>query len=193
MASLASSGLQLADPVVSARGAQSCALSANGIKLVTTVGSRADPLTTPFGASSFGEDISNRKTIEFRLPPQWLAYFQSLDDWTVPYLAEHSERIFKKKMTVDQVRDCYKPCVNQRGNYPATLRCKMQVAGSVAVRCWNGLDQRMPVPEDFRMFELLPRVHISHLWQMSRDCGWVCQLQDIQCMDASLACPFMGE
>ena len=100
---LATSGLQLADPVVSARGAKSCALSSNGSKLITTVGSREDPLTTPFGASSFGDEVSNRKTIEFRLPPEMLAYFHALDEWTVPYLAEHSERIFKKKMTIEQV------------------------------------------------------------------------------------------
>ena len=52
------------------------------------------------------------------------------------------------------------------------------------------MDQRIDVPEDFRTFELLPRVHVSHLWQMSRDCGWVCQVQDIQCLNASLVCPF---
>ena len=80
MATLATSGLQLADPVVSARGSKSCALSSNGTKLVTTVGSRADPLTTPFGASSLQDEVGNRKSIEFRLPPQWLAYFHALDE-----------------------------------------------------------------------------------------------------------------
>ena len=144
--------LALADRLVSSRGAKSCTLTANATKLIVTVGSRTEMLTTPFGASSFGDEVSNKKTIEFRLPPQWLPYFQALDDWAVPYLAEHSERLFKKTLSVEQVRDSYKPCVNQKGSYPATLRCKINVGGGSAVRCWNGLDQRIPVPDDFRNY-----------------------------------------
>ena len=55
------------------------------------------------------------------------------------------------------------------------------------------MDQRMPIPEDLRAFELLPRVHICHLWIMNRDCGFVINVLDLQCVEASTACPFMQE
>ena len=186
------SALALSEPFVSARGAKSCALTIDGHKHIVTLGSRSDLLTTPFGASSFGDEATTRKSIEFRLAPDsiWLAYFTTLDAWAVPYIALNSERLFKKTLTGDQVLEIYKPIVQRKGTYPATVRCKINVAGGSAVRCWSALDQRMPIPEDLRAYELLPRVHISHLWIMNRDCGFVLNVLDLQCVEASTACPF---
>ena len=187
-----SSALALSEPFVSARGAKSCALTLDGHKHIVTLGSRSDLLTTPFGASSFGDDATTRKTIEFRLAQDsiWLAYFETIDAWAIPYIALNSERLFKKTLTDDQVREVYKNIVQRKGTYPATIRCKINVAGGGAVRCWSALDQRMSIPEDLRAFELLPRVHISHLWIMNRDCGFVINVLDLQCVEASTACPF---
>jgi hypothetical protein len=182
--------LELALPVVSARGAKSCALTDGPAKYILTVGSRDILLTTPFGATSFGEEQTQRKKLEFRLPPQFLESFQKFDAWAVEYLVEHSERLFKKLLTTDQVREMYKPCVSQRGSHPATLRCKINIGGSTAVRCWNALDQRMSIPEDFRGYDLLPRVHVSHLWIMSRECGFVLNIHDMMCIQRSSECPF---
>ena len=85
----------------------------------------------------------------------------------------HSERLFKKPLTVDQVRESYKPCISRKWTYPSNLRCKVNIGGSSAVRCWSALDQRVAIPDDLRGYELLPRVHISHLWIMNRECGFV--------------------
>jgi hypothetical protein len=182
--------LELALPIVSARGAKSCALTDGTAKCILSVGSRDSLLTTPFGASSFGEEQTQRKTIEYRLPPQWVEHFQNFDAWAIVYLAAHSERLFKKLLTEDQVREMYKPTVTQRGSYPATLRAKLNVGGSTAVRCWNALDQRMTIPEDFRAYDLLPRVHISHLWMMSKEVGFVLNVHDMMCIQQSSECPF---
>ena len=184
--------LALSEPFVSARGAKSCALTRDGQKQIVTIGHKGDLLTTPFGASSFGDDATTRKTIEFRLASDsiWLAYFDTIDGWAIPYIALNSERLFKKTLTDDQVREIYKPIVQRKGTYPATIRCKINMSGQNAARCWNALDQRMPAPEDLRAFELLPRVHISHLWIMNRDCGFVLNTLDLQCVEASTACPF---
>jgi hypothetical protein len=184
------SQLHLADAVISARGAKSCALTDGSAKCIITVGARDALLTTPFGLCSFGEEPTQRKSIELRLNPQWLEYFQNFDSWAVTYLSVNSERLFKKQLTVDQLKEMYKPCVSQRGSYPATLRCKATLGGSAAVRCWDALDQRMAVPEDWRNYELLPRVHISHLWQMSRECGFVMNIQDCMCIQQNSECPF---
>ena len=185
------SGIALADATISARGAKTCALTAAGTKLVLNVGSREDPLSTPFGATSFGEEQTDRKTVDFRLTGASLAYFQALDEWMVTYAAEHSERLFQKKYTLAQCRENYKPCVRQQGSYPASLRCKVNVGGSGAVRCWDVLSQRCPLPDEWRNYELVPRVHVSHMWQMgSRDFGIVVNVTDVMCLARSLECPF---
>ncbi len=70
----------------------------------------------------------------------------------VNYAAQNSERLFSKRYTIDQCRENNKPCVRQQGSYPASLRCKVNVGGSGAVRCWDVLSQRMPLPDEFRNY-----------------------------------------
>jgi hypothetical protein len=185
------SGLALSDAAVSARGAKTCALTSSGVKLILNVGSRDAPLSTPFGATSFGEEQTDRKTVDFRLSGDTLSYFLALDEWMVNYAAQHSERLFSKKYTLSQCRENYKPCIRQQGSYPASLRCKVNTAGSGAVRCWDVMSQRMPLPDEFRNYELVPRVHISHMWQMGgRDFGLVINVMDCMCLARSTECPF---
>ena len=89
-------GLALADPAINARGAKSCALTSAGIKHVINIGSREEPLSTPFGASSYGEEQTDRKTVDFRLTAPSLAYFLALDEWCIQYVADNSERLFQR-------------------------------------------------------------------------------------------------
>ncbi len=166
-----------------------------GRKHIVTLGRRSELLSTPFGARSFGDEVSNRKSIEFQLAPDsvWLAYFTALDEWAVPYIALHRDRLFKKRLAVEQVLESYKPRVSRRGTYPATVRCKINVGDSGAVRCWSALDQRVAIPEDLRGYGLLPRMHISHMWITNRECGFVVNRLDLQCIEDSTTCPFMEE
>jgi len=185
------SQLHIAEPVVSSRGAKSCALTNNGTKFVLTLGSRTEPLTTPFGAQSFQNESTNRKSIEFRLPAGELTdYWDAFDAWAVTYLTCHSARLFGKPLTIEQVRDGYRPCVSRRGTYPPTLRCKVNLGGTNAVRCWSPAEERIEVPQEFRGLELVALVSVQHLWVMNREFGFVLQPNDLMCSAVSQTCPF---
>jgi hypothetical protein len=95
----------LADATISGRGAKTCSFSAAGAKHVLTIGSKGEPLSTPFGATSYGEEQTDRKTVEFRLAGPHLAYFTALDEWCIKYVFENSERIFSKKYSLEQCRE----------------------------------------------------------------------------------------
>ena len=99
------------DPQISARGAKYCMIEdsssrANDGKIRLYIGSKESPSGTPFGASTFNGEEAKRKNIEFTLSPQQEESLQRVYDWAVPYLAEHSERILRKRMTVELVDDC---------------------------------------------------------------------------------------
>jgi hypothetical protein len=185
------SQFHLAEPIVSSRGAKSCALSNNGAKFVQTLGSRDEPLTTPFGAQSFQNESTNRKTLEFRLPVgEATDFWDGFDAWSVTYLTCHSTRLFGKSLTIEQVRDGYRPCVSRRGSYPPTLRTKVNLSGSNVVRCWSPAEERIEVPQEFRGLELVALVSVPHLWMMNREFGWVLQPNDLMCSAVSQTCPF---
>ena len=60
------SNWQLRDPTISAKGAKSCSLikSPSNDKIFFTLGAKGQPVHTPFGASSYNDETSTRKTIE---------------------------------------------------------------------------------------------------------------------------------
>ena len=184
----------LKDAQISARGAKSCTLqsSQKREKVNFTLGSKAEPVTSPFGATSFNDEANMccRKTIEFNLTPELEESFREFDEWAIAYLSEHSERIFKKTFSADQVREGYKSPVTKKKEYRGHLRCKINMSGTAAIRCWNADKQRITMPVDLRNCELVPRISISHLWMMSREYGWVLQVNDLMICEGEELCPF---
>ena len=52
--------------------------------------------------------------------------------------------------------------------------------------------ERMDLPEDLRPHDLVPRLHLSHLWIMGREFGWVFNVADLMVIngDTQVECPF---
>ena len=72
--------------------------------------------TAPFGPSNFDRDpLATRQNLEFRIPPELEAYFDSVDKWMLEYLLANSERIFKKQLTASQVQDAYNTTLKRQG------------------------------------------------------------------------------
>lgn len=190
---LATTSFALSDPQTSARGAKSCTLlDKDGQKVTVILGSKEAPTSTPFGASSYNDEATVRKNLDLRLNDQQADQFTALDVWAVQYLADNSERLFKKKLTKAQVEEHYRSPVSQREGYQPLLRCKVNCFGNAAVRCWNTDSERVDMPEDLRECELVPRLHLSHLWIMGRDFGWVMNVTDLMILStgAQGECPF---
>ena len=181
----------LKDPQISARGAKSCQLqNKEGKRIHFTLGSRLEPCTTPFGASSWNDENASRKTLDFHLSDEQVAELDSFDEWAIGHLAENSERIFKKKLTVEQVAQNYRSPVIRKDGYRPHLRSKINTVGSHACRAWSETDERIQLPEDLRGCLLVPRIQLSHLWLMSKEFGWVMQVNDMMVLDSTEECPF---
>ena len=185
--------LCLADPTISARGAKTCALV--GDRPSFTIGTEASPVRAPFGASSFGNEVTARKNIDFSLPDQMVERFKIFDAWAVKYLTSNSVRLFGKQLTDAQTIAGYKSPVTQKASYQPTLRCKINTDGKAVVRMWAAGGKRMSeVPEDLRAVDLLPKIYVSHLWLMAGSFGWVLQVTDLMVLERKCECPFvLGE
>ena len=188
--------IALKDTLVSARGAKSCqARAQDGTKITFVLGSTQEPVTSPFGATSFSgtEGEGGRKTLEFSLSPEQEKSWQAFDDWAIEYLTKHSFRLFKAIKTEAQIRESYRSPVQKKGDYRATLRCKVNCDGSNPVRCWDAKRARMELPEDLRNTDIVARIQLSHLWQMSKEVGFVMICTDLQIHSSAAECPFEEE
>ena len=100
--------------------------------------------------------------------PQLLTKFQDFDKWAIAYLSKNSDRLFKKSLSQEQIKDLYKSPITKRGDFPPHLRCKINVSGSAICRCWDIDNNRTQLPDDLKNCDLVPRIHISHMWMMQK-------------------------
>jgi hypothetical protein len=181
----------LADVHVNAKGAKTCQLSVDGRPMHRSSGGFC---TAPFGPSNFEKDaLATRQNLELRIPPELETYFDELDQWMLQYLEKHSERIFKRVLSPEQIRDAYHPTLKRQGDYPPLLRLKIDSEGRRACRYWNADQQKREAPEDWRGAELKVMFHISHLWIMGTSCGLVLNSTDLLVQESSTAFPFSAE
>ena len=181
----------LKDPSISARGAKTATLikgKDDGVFL--SLGSKLNPVKTPFGATSFNDEAATRKTIEFTLSPDQETRFQDFDKWAIGYLSKNSDRLFKKSLNQEQIKDLYKSPITKRGDFPPHLRCKINVSGSAICRCWDSDNNRTQIPDDLKNCDLVPRIHISHMWMMQKEVGFVLNVIDLMCIPKEEICPF---
>jgi hypothetical protein len=146
----------------------------------------------PLGPSNFDKDASAaRQNLEVRVAGVAASYFRGLHDWAVDYICAHSERLFKNKLSLQQVRDAYHPCLRQAPGYEPLLRCKINMPntrGGCRYCTAHGDEREAPV--DRRDADVTPHVHVSHLWLMDGSCGIVVNVFDLLVAEASRSFPF---
>ena len=147
-----------------------------------------EPITTPFGASTFNDSAATRKNICFRCTPKLAKRLAAIDSYIQSYLEKNNGRLFKgKKFT-------YKPLlVPGKDDYEPLVRCKINTEGRGACRFWNEDQERIDMPEDLRDCTLVPRVQIKSLWLMGDSCGITCDVVDMLVFTIKAESPFVDD
>ena len=159
-----------------------------------------ESLRSPFNAVTFDKDpLAKRLNLQLVVDDDrnLLEALQNLDKWAVDYLTEHSERIFKRRWTREQVKLGYVSLMRpptKEGHSPL-LKVKLDTEGRYAVCCWGPQwQERIPLPDTCAGVTLQPRLHFSHLWIMGSQFGLVARLTDAkilsQWVPATRTCPF---
>ena len=99
---------QLGEIVTSSKGVKSTNLTADGQPIYVQLTSQCDPLSTPFGASSFNNEPTTRLNIDFRCTEELQSFLARMDSWVASYLADNKDRLFKGKMPD------YRPCLHKQ-------------------------------------------------------------------------------
>jgi hypothetical protein len=116
--------LHLGDFRINAKGAKMAPLTDAGGRCFHTF---TEATKAPSGSTNFDNHASVLcQNVDIRVPGEAASYFRGLDDWAVDYIAAHSERLFKKHLSLQQGRDSYNPCIRQAPGY-AVLRCKINM------------------------------------------------------------------
>ena len=184
-------GLMIADTVSTGLGRKFARLQPGPLTLSTQ-----SPMVAPFGLSTFPGDKGpvNRASLDLRCTDAaTLAVFEELDAWAIKELAENSERIFGKKMTLSQVEASYRPCLRRKEGYAPLLHAKVTLEGPNATTFWDQQKQRTSPPEEFKNASMLLNLSAPHLWLSGGACGWVINATSCQLIPTEPileVCPF---
>ena len=102
-------GLAVLDPVSSSKGGQrTSAIIRNGQQAFWTLPSAVTPLWQPSAfKSAAGDQATGRLSLCLRGDDAVMNEAVALDEWAVNYAVNHSERLFGKSLSRDQVLDRY--------------------------------------------------------------------------------------
>ena len=187
-------GLFIADTVSTGLGRKFAKLLPEPLTIQTQT-----PMASPFGLSTFPGDkgsamSAQRVSLDLRCTdPATLAIFQEIDEWAPGEFAKHSERIFGKKMSLEQVQASSRPCLRCKQGFVPLLHTKITLDGPNSTSFWDQQKQKCDPPDDFRHTSVLLKLVVPHLWISAGTCGFVvnatsCQLQPQQPVNEE--CPF---
>jgi len=168
------------------RGAKSAQILAHGQPPTKRLGTSADPLQTPFGASNF-DPGSTRHTIEFNLPKHEKEFFEQLDVWARKLLVKESPRLFKRQLSEQEVSQIYQSVIKKNGEYPDRVRCKFTVS---RLNHWGVDHKPREAPLDYKSCDLVPMIQVKNFYFGTNQCGLVLELTDLLVQEQIRECPF---
>ena len=181
----------LGDQFVTPKGAATCQLFDESNKPVQNIAPTSYALKLPWKPSNFEGATEGRLSISFTVNDELFEWAKALDDFTIQYLTKNSERLLKRKLNEQQVRDSYKSPLIVKGDYIPSFRTKINlVGGQSACRFWDERGVLQPEPEDWLSFKYTPSFAVRHLWQMGSDFGWTIETRDLMLQTQSVQCPF---
>ena len=137
-------------------------------------------LATPFEPSTFIESTSSRKDLVINITEGMRKDLARLDAMLIVYIPEHSERLLKKRLSLEQVRAAYTPRVRTAKDYPPSIKTKVELGeGKYAVACWDDCGESIAIPSPWRDFVIKPRIVVSNLWIFGGKFGPILRTTDV--------------
>ena len=184
-------GLVVLDPVASAKGGQkNSVIVRDGQYAYWSIPSPVNPLWQPSAFKSVSGDSTGRLSLCLSGNDAVMNEAQELDTWAVDYATQHSERLFGKTLTKDQVTDRYNGVFKKADKYQPFIKIKIG-SDRNAPSYWDVEKQKREAPEDFTTCSLNCRIRLVGFWYMNTSFGLTCQLMDAMVTaESSVSCPF---
>jgi hypothetical protein len=177
------------DPVAGSKGQRTATIAhTDGQPALWTLKSGVKPLFAP---NSFSGDANAKKSLCLTVPAEVMDEAVALDDWAVKYAQVHSERLFGKALTLDQIKERYVGVVRSHEKYPSYVKVKIATDLRNQPIYWTPEKTKRGPPEEWLNCELMCQFKIVSFWFMSSQFGLSVQLANAQVTEELMqVCPF---
>jgi hypothetical protein len=183
--------LVVLDPFANPKnGQKSAMITKHGKPVIWTMPGEAQPLWQPSMFKTVSGDSAGRLSLCVSGEPELLKEASLIDTWAVNYASEHSERLFGKKLNVEQVKMGYNGVLKENEKYPPFVKIKLGNEKN-APKFWDIEKKQRDPPEDFSQCQMRCNVRLMSFWFMQTSWGLTAQLQDALINNESpVVCPF---
>ena len=173
------------------RGAKSAnILTEFGIPPVKRLATASDPLTTPYGSSTF-DPHSTRHSIDFTIDKPLQEWLQELDRWAQKMLLKESARFFKKQLSKEDIVQMYQSTIKKHEKdgqqFPDTVRCKFSLG---KIKHWKFSHEPREAPVDYKCCDLVPLIQVKNFYFGTNQVGLVLEVSDMLVQEQVRECPF---
>jgi hypothetical protein len=135
---------------------------------------------TPFTPSSFNEVKANKLNLDIRCTDEYSDFFSQLDCWAVDYIADNYLRLCGRYLSLNTVKQMYRPCIKKKGNFDPLLRAKITLEGMQRTKYWT-LDKSPRLkPDCWQATTFKIKVRISYLYVTNDALGLALDCTDVQ-------------
>ena len=180
--------LTVSNPVTSAKGAKTAAVSYKGKPIVW----QPEAQTVVSEPTAFQNDDAVRVNLVMRTSSHTAEVLSSLDTHLIEFCTEHSARLFGKTLSRDEVALRYSPCLKQsaKGGYDPTFKTKIVLSGRGKLRCWDSERTPCEFPESWVGCTVQPHITFRCLWIMPKEFGCLFDCSDALIDETGPECPF---
>ena len=152
-------------------------------------------LKIPYNAGSFDPKELVRWNLDIACSDELRDFLYKLDEFIIGQLAKDSELYFKKKTSEQEIRTHFKPSVTKHEKdgvvYSDTVRCKINMSGPKAVRCWTPEKNKREAPEDWRTCTIRAVIIPKSIYFMAgNNTGITFEIHDCILNQMDDSCPF---
>ena len=182
------SALNVSDPVTSAKGTKTAALSCGGKPIIW----QPEAQTVVFEPSAFQNPEATRVNLIMHASTMATQTLNAIDQEIIAYCTEHSARLFGKVMSHDEVANRYCPCLKHaaKEGYEPTFKAKILLSGRGQLKCWGNDKTLRHAPETWIGCAVQPRLALRCLWIMPKEFGCLFECSDVMLTEAEESCPF---
>jgi hypothetical protein len=180
--------LTVSDPITSAKGAKTSALSYRG---TTPIVWHPEAQRVAYEPSAFQNEDASRVNLVMRASPQVVDALNALDERMIDICTQQSAQLFGKTLTQEEVALRYTPCLKKsEKGYEPTFKVKINLTGRSKLRCWNTSQEVCEAPESWVGCSAKPIVNVRCLWIMPKSFGCLLECSNVLINEAQPQCPF---
>ena len=185
--------LRAGEIIVGRNASKAAQITTNDGKQITLVlGTAAEPCEAPFGLSAWGDQPTDRVSLDLRTTPEIEQAVRKIDETLLAYMQANAKKYFGSSATKEKVAEFFRPTVkvHEEGKYAPLVKTKLSKS---RVKVWTPTREAGSVEDIQAHCQMCVVLLVRSLYFQSKGWGVTLECQHVRLADSAPECPFEEE